>query len=307
MTLAAPAAERAWTPPFPLDLAAVLGPLRRGPADPCLRIGPDGTAWRAGTTAAGVATIALRRVQGEIRASAWGPGADLALAGLPDLLGARDDDTGFVAHHELIARARRRAPGLRLGRTGQVWDVLIPAVLEQKVTGKEAWRSWRELCRRFGTPAPGPAAPDLLFAPPTPKALLAIPDWDWHRAGVDGARRRALLAAATVATRLERAVELGGEAGRDLLCKVPGIGVWTAAEIAQRAWGDPDAVSVGDYHLHDAVGWALTGRDATDEEMLALLAPYAPHRQRAIRYLELTGARKPRRGPRFEGRDYRAI
>ncbi|WHT20384.1 DNA-3-methyladenine glycosylase 2 family protein [Crossiella sp. CA-258035] len=335
MTLAAPAAERAWTPPFALDLAAVLKPLRRGPADPCLRIGQDGTAWRASNTPAGPATLALRRSGGEIRASAWGPGADLALAALPDLLGAGDDDTGFVAHHPLIAESRRRAPGLRIGRTGQVWDVLIPAVLEQKVTGKEAWRSWRELCRRFGTVAPGPALPGSpisgpalpgtpepepvppgaplapaaapLYTPPTPRALLAIPDWEWHRAGVDGARRRTLLAAASVATRLERAVDLGGEAGRELLRKVPGIGVWTAAEVAQRAWGDPDAVSVGDFHLHDVVGWALAGRKASDEEMLEILAPYAPQRQRAIRYLECSGARKPRFGPRFAGRDYRAI
>jgi len=31
-------------------------------------------------------------------------------------------------------------------------------------------------------------------------------------------------------------VALGGEAGRALLCTVPGVGVWTAAEVAQRAW-----------------------------------------------------------------------
>jgi 3-methyladenine DNA glycosylase/8-oxoguanine DNA glycosylase len=192
-----------------------------------------------------------------------------------------------------------------------VWDVLLAAVLEQKVTGREAWRSWRELCVRFGSPAPGPVPagvhPGGLRVPPTPRQLRAIRDWEWNRAGVDGARRRTLLAAAEVAHRLETAVELAGEPGRRLLRLVPGIGVWTAAEVAQRAWGDPDAVSIGDYNIPSVVGWALVGRTLDDEGMLDLLAPYAPQRQRAVRYVEASGVRRPRRGPRFAPRDYRAI
>jgi 3-methyladenine DNA glycosylase/8-oxoguanine DNA glycosylase len=196
---------------------------------------------------------------------------------------------------------------LRLGATGRVWDVLFPAVLEQKVTGVEARRSFRELCRRFGEPAPGPAGAQGLLVVPGPAALRAVPDWEWHRAGVDSARRRALLAAAVVAHRLERACELRGSAGRELLRKVPGIGVWTAAEVAQRAWGDPDAVSVGDFHIPTVVGWALVGRPLDDAGMLEVLAPYAPQRQRAVRYVEASGFRRPRFGPRFAPRDYRAL
>src|SRR5262249_28587971 len=188
-----------------------------------------------------------------------------ALDGLPVLIGASDDDSGFVPRHPLIEQVRRRMPGLRLGATRRVWDVLVPAVLEQKVTGVEARRSWRELCWRFGERAPGPAA---LFLPPTPAAVRAIPDWEWHRAGVDHSRRRALLAAAAVAHRLEAAVTLSGEAGRELLRKVPGIGIWTAAEVAQRAWADADAVSIGDYHIPSVVGYALLGRPLDDAGML---------------------------------------
>ena len=40
---------------------------------------------------------------------------------------------------------------------------------------------------------------------------------------------------------------------------IPGVGVWTAAEVRQRAHGDPDAVSFGDYHIAKDVGWALAG------------------------------------------------
>ncbi|WP_245645334.1 DNA-3-methyladenine glycosylase family protein [Pseudonocardia acaciae] len=276
-----------------------------------MRMDPvNGACWRAGTTSAGPGAMALRyRRDGTVTATAWGPGAAVLLEGLPALLGAEDDDTGFVAHHELVADARRRMPGLRLGATGRVWDVLLPAVLEQKVTGVEARRSFRELCWRFGTRAPGPAGegPRGLRVPPTPEAVRAIPDWEWHRAGVDSARRRALLAAATVAHRLEGAVALGGARGRELLRRVPGIGVWTAAEVAQRAWGDPDAVSVGDFHIPSVVGWALLGRPLDDAGMLEVLAPYAPQRQRAVRYIEASGFRRPRFGPRFAAKDYREI
>ncbi|WP_073488092.1 DNA-3-methyladenine glycosylase family protein [Streptoalloteichus hindustanus] len=285
---------------------AVLGPLRKGSGDPAFRVDGGGGVWRAMTTPAGPATLLVRRAADAVDATAWGPGAAWALDGVPALLGAHDDDSGFEAHHPLVAETRRRNPGLRLGATGRVWDVLVAAVLEQKVTLREAWRSWRELCRWFGTPAPGPA-PEGTRVPPTAQALRAVTDWEWHRAGVDGARRRTLIAVAGVANRLERAVLLRGEEGRRLLRLVPGVGVWTAAEVAQRAWGDADAVSVGDYHVPSVVGHALLGRPLDDDGMLAVLAPYAPQRQRAVRYVEASGVRRERRGPRFGARDYRAI
>jgi 3-methyladenine DNA glycosylase/8-oxoguanine DNA glycosylase len=197
-------------------------------------------------------------------------------------------------------------PGLRFGSTRRVWDQLVPAVLEQKVTGVEARRSWRELSRRFGDRAPGPA-PEGMRVPPTPAQIRAVPDWEWHRAGVDSARRRAILACAAVAHRLEKAAELGGTAGRELLRRVPGIGVWTAAEVAQRAWGDADAVSFGDFHIPAVVGWALLGRPVDDAGLLELLVPYTPQRQRAVRYVESSGFRRPRFGPRLSPRDYRAM
>ncbi|HET9117001.1 MAG TPA: DNA-3-methyladenine glycosylase 2 family protein [Pseudonocardiaceae bacterium] len=300
-----PRFERSWIPPHPLDLGALLAPLRRGRGDPTMRVDAHGMVWRAGTTPEGAATLAVRREGGgTVRAIGWGPGATWALNVLPALLGADDDDSAFVPHHPLISQVRRRMPGLRLGATRRVWDVLVPAVLEQKVTGIEARRSWRELCWRFGERAPGPSR---LWVPPSPAAVRAIPDWEWHRAGVDHSRRRALLAAATVADRLEGAVALTGKAGRDLLCKVPGIGVWTAAEIAQRAWADADAVSVGDFHIPSVVGYALVGRPLDDAGMLEILAPYVPQRHRAVRYIEASGLRRPRFGPRFSPRDYRAI
>ncbi len=297
----ATARVRLWRPTFPLDVGAVLGPLRRGAGDPAFRA-EAGAYWLAANTPSGAGTLMLRVTGGAVSASAWGPAAEWLLDGVPALLGALDDDSGFVAHHSVIASVRRASPGLRLGRARRVWDVLVAAVLEQKVTGREAWRSWRELAWRFGSAAPGPMR---LHVPPSPQVLLRLQDWEWHKAGVDGARRRTLVAAAQVAHQLERAVELGGSAGRSRLRTVSGIGVWTAAEVAQRAWGDPDAVSFGDYHIAHNVGTALVGHRLDDEGMAEVLAPYAPQRQRAVRYIELAGITAPRHGPRFSARDYR--
>ncbi|KAA9158893.1 DNA-3-methyladenine glycosylase 2 family protein [Amycolatopsis acidicola] len=296
-----------YRPSFTLDVGAVLSPLRRGKGDPCLRSDDTGVTWLTANTAEGPGTLALRRFpDGEVEAQAWGPGADPLLAGLPALLGAEDDDSEFVAHHPPVAQARHNMPGLRLGATGRVWDVLMPAVLEQKVTGYEARRSWRELCRWFGEPAPGPA-PAGMRVPPTPRAIMSIVDWKWHKAGVDLSRRRALIFAAQVAHRLERAAEIRGAEGRALLRKVPGIGVWTASEVAQRAWGDADAVSFGDFHIPAVIGHALLGEPLDDAGLAEVLAPYAPQRQRAVRYLEAAGFSRPRFGPRYAVRDYRAF
>jgi len=297
--------QRDWRPDYALDLRSVLAPLWHGTGDPTIRVTGTGLTWLVANTQQGVGTLALRVAGGEVRASAWGDGAQVLLDGVPRLLGADDDDTGFEPRHQLIRDLHRRM-SLRLGATGRVWDQLVAAVLEQKVTGYEAHRSWRELCRRFGTPAPGPA-PAGMCAAPTPDAVLGIRDWEWHKAGVDLARRKAIVHAAQVAHRLEKAVELRGRAGRDLLRKVPGIGFWTAAEIAQRAWGDPDAVSVGDFHIPGLVGYALLGRKVDDNGMLEVLAPYAPHRHRVVRYIEAGGPGKPRYGPRYAARDYRDL
>jgi 3-methyladenine DNA glycosylase/8-oxoguanine DNA glycosylase len=288
---------RRWKPDYALDIGVVVGPLRRGAGDPAFQAGPDGALWLTGNAASGPGSLRLARQDGEVVAQAWGEGAEELLAGVPALLGAEDEPQGFEAHHELIRETRRRNPGLRLGKSNRVWDSLVPAILEQKVTGHEARRSWRDLCRRYGTPAPGPA-PLGMRVPPTPRAILAVKDWEWHKAGMDGQRRRTLLSAAAAAHALK---------SKEKLRLIPGIGVWTTAEVAQRAWGDPDEVSVGDFHIPSVVGWALVGHALDDDGMLEVLEPYRPHRQRAVRYIEASGFRKPRFAPRFSARDYRAI
>jgi 3-methyladenine DNA glycosylase/8-oxoguanine DNA glycosylase len=92
------------------------------------------------------------------------------------------------------------------------------------------------------------------------------------------------------------------------MVSLPGVGEWTAAETAQRAFGDADALSVGDYHLASMVGWRLLGRPIDDPAMVELLEPLRPHRHRAVRLLEVTGTlHPPRRAARQAIPNLRAI
>jgi 3-methyladenine DNA glycosylase/8-oxoguanine DNA glycosylase len=310
--------SRVFEPPFPLNAALVLGVHRRGSGDPAYQIDAAGAIWRTTRTPDGPATlrvISLAPGQNSagptgaaprITGTAWGPGADWVLDRLPDLLGARDDPDAFRPEHPRLRDLVARYPGLRLGRTGRVLEALVPAVLEQKVVGKEATRAWRRLLTWYGTPAPGPAPAGMRVVPPA-ATWAAIPSWDWHRAGVEGIRARAIAGAARVAGSLERICALPGAEADRWLRSLPGIGPWTSAEVRQRACGDPDAVSVGDYHLPASVGWVLAGEVADDDGMLALLEPYAGQRHRAARLIEIGGGGPPRRGPRMPARDYRSI
>ena len=302
-----------WEAPFRVDLARTVGVHRRGTGDPAFRVEPSGAVWRTSRTPHGPATLrttadpAAGAGDGTtVLAWAWGPGAAWVLAALPGLLGADDDRTGFQPAHPLLAEMDRRYAHLRIGRSGRVFEALVPAVLEQKVVGAEARRAWRTLLLRYGEPPPGPAPPGMRVFPPA-RTWARIPSWAWHRAGVEGVRARTVIGAAHVAERLEEIVGMAPAEADLRLRSLPGIGPWTSAETRQRACGDADAVSVGDVHLPGAVGWALAGRKTDDAGMLELLAPYAGHRHRAARLVVLSGRRPPRRGPRLAPRDYRSI
>lgn len=304
-------AERRWQSPAPVDLARTLWPLCHGAGDPCARF-VAGTFWWACRTPTGPGTLALSAAGQQVHALAWGAGADWLLAAVPDLLGADDDWSGLdVTSHPVLRQVRHQRPNVRLTRTGRVLDSLVPACLEQRVTGQEAFRAWRLLTRSYGEPAPGPAEPQL-WLPAEPARLLEVPSWDWHRFGVDGKRYRAIRAAATVANRLEECVQLaqtsGLAAARQRLAVVPGVGPWTVAETTVRALGDPDAVSVGDFHLSNVVGYVLTGAARTDDAtMLELLQPWEGQRARVVKLIRLSGLTPPKYGPRFSPNDMSRI
>ncbi|GGI45343.1 3-methyladenine DNA glycosylase/8-oxoguanine DNA glycosylase [Agromyces flavus] len=296
-----------WRAPHETHVAQTIGVLRRGPGDPTFALGADGAVWRTTLTPAGAATVRIvQRAPDLVRVEAWGPGAEAAIAAAPSMLGERDDTTGFRTGVEVLDDAHRRNPGLRVPRTARVMESLVPAILEQKVITLQAHASWRRLVLRFGSAAPGPV-PRPMRVVPSASGWRAIPVWEWHRAGVDPKRAATIQRVAAYADRIEEAADLPHAEASARLTYFAGIGAWTAAEVAQRALGDPDAVSVGDYHLAGYVGHALHGRDMNDAEMLEALAPWAGQRYRVIRLIMAAGLRgRPRRGARMAFVDHTA-
>src|ERR1700734_3225678 len=132
-----------------------LSPLRRGPGDPTFHVDDDGAIWRTSLLPSGSVTARISRTAADaVDCTAWGSGAEEFLHALPAMLGAQDDLSGFAPVDPVIAEAYRRVPHLRLGRTDQVLEALIPAIIEQRVQGKDAFRAWRLLVGKYGTPAP---------------------------------------------------------------------------------------------------------------------------------------------------------
>jgi 3-methyladenine DNA glycosylase/8-oxoguanine DNA glycosylase len=246
--------------------------------------------------------IAVRRGVGEIQLEAWGLGAEWMLAQAPQLLGADDDVAGFESSHPRVRTAWARNPHWRVPRSGLVLESLVAAVIEQKVTGKEAWLGWRLLLTRFGVPAPGPAGERGMRCLPAAEAIGRIPSWEWLRCSIDGARSQTILRATRVAGGLERTLQQPMADADRALRSIPGVGVWTSAEVRQRAHGDADAVSFGDYHVARHIGWAITGEVITDDDLRDLLEPDRPHRYRVQHVVTTRLAGAPRHGPRMAPR-----
>lgn len=291
---------RTFTTPHPVDLRVTLSPLVHG-RDPTISLGHEHVA-RAWRTPAGPATLAVRAVGGAagpaFEAESWGPGADWALDHAPALVGAEDDTSTFAPAHPRVVRAHRRRPGLRIGRTGTVADVLVPTILGQKVTSLEAVRAWARMVRWWGEEAPGPIA-GLRLAP-APQRLAATPYWDFHRLGVERKRAVIVIDACRRMDRLEEAVAMAPADALRRLTALPGLGPWTASIVMRLAMGDPDTVEVGDFHIPDHVAWNLAGEPRGDDaRMLELLQPFRGHRGRVVRLLALEGQKPPAYGPRL--------
>jgi 3-methyladenine DNA glycosylase/8-oxoguanine DNA glycosylase len=280
---------------FAVDPALTMGEMRHGRRDPTIRF-EGGVVWRALRTVDGPATTRISRAIEGWRVMAWGPGAFSAAAAVPRLLGAEDDPEALELRPGRLRDLAARMVGLRFGRTDAVWPALLPAICGQKVTAAQAHRAYFGIVRRFGEDAPGPGG---LRLPPEPEVVAALPYHELHPVGLEQRRAVTLIRAAERARWLQEAVDMRLGAALARLRSMPGIGPWTAAEVARQALGDPDAVSLGDFHVPSMVCWALAGEPRGDDaRMLELLEPYRGQRARVVRIIEAAGITAPRYGPR---------
>ncbi len=190
----------------------------------------------------------------------------------------------------------RAAPRVRTCRApNSVHEALVVAILGQKVQSDATRRSAYQLAARFGQAAPGPCALRLL---PTTSVLASLDYSALHPCNVERARADRIVGG--------RGAAHGWRRGRPpTSSSLPGVGPWTAAVTALAAWGDPDAVPVGDFHLPNTVCWALARERGDDARMLELLEPYRGHRGLVVQLLTNAQISAPKRGPRLAVSDFR--
>ena len=302
---------------------------QRGHGDPThRRVGE--VWWRASSTPEGPVLVRFVPVgrgasttSDEVEVTAWGEGSAWALGQVPRLLGVHDrldriaEDHPLRTHPVVGPLARRLVRPL--GRSDLVAEALAPTILEQEVTGAEAFAGIRRLVRRYGTPAPGPAGvadhPAAgMVCTLTAEQWLAVPSWEFVRAGIEPRRGQILQATVARAGALQRIVDRADESGSQTgevvgqlldraLRSLLGIGPWTSARVRQAVVGDPDAWSEDDYHVPGFITFALTGvrssvQPGDSSEALRLLAPFVGHRFRVEQVLAAGSQRPERRGPR---------
>jgi 3-methyladenine DNA glycosylase/8-oxoguanine DNA glycosylase len=229
----------------------------------------------------------------------YGPGATWLATTFSDVFGDHDHTPEIQPAHTVVELLRKQFGALRLGRSNCPYHELLPAILGQRVTTREAAQQWGQIVRNHGEKAPGPHT--TLLLPPSPDVLAKIPYTTFHTYGIDRRRADTMRHAGRLGHFLLRDWDRNVAASQhtEALLHLPGVGPWTAAVAGALAFGDPDALAVGDFHLKNTVAWALHKKPrGTDDEMLESLSPYAGQRHRIVRWIHMAGISAPARGPR---------
>jgi 3-methyladenine DNA glycosylase/8-oxoguanine DNA glycosylase len=243
----------------------------------------------------GVGTVALKLDGAGVTAEAWGAGGSSLLERVPHLIGNCDTPWESVPHELRDLAATRR--GLRLGSNRAMYETVATAVIGQVVTTKEAKASLSRLVWAYGEPGEGPF--DSVRAFPAAERLSRLKPEDLHTFGIERRRAEILIEVARRAKRIDEALDMDPVGAERRLLAVRGVGPWTAGIAMGCAYGDADAVAVGDFHLPNIIAWALAAENrATDDRMLELLEPYRPHRRRVVQLIKQAGIKAPTYGPR---------
>lgn len=297
--------------PYDLERSLLLGDLGR--ANPTLVRPSDHELLRAVWSPEGPASLHIRVRPGVLEACAWGPGREWLLDVLPQHLGLDDRPPRFP---DKLGRLQRQLPGVRRGRSVDLFELLTSYVIRQRVAWRDAVATQASILRAHAQLAPGPAG---LRLPLSPEQWLALTTADLAAHGLERKRAKTILGLAARADRIRSFAALEPEASfgprsrpepgpsqseafTRKLESFTGIGPWTSAMVCGHGLGDHDAVPIGDYELPSTVAWFLAGEPrADDARMLELLEPHRGQRFRVIHLLWAAGLHAPRFGPRIRG------
>jgi len=171
-------------------------------------------------------------------------------------------------------------PGIRVPGAFDGFEVAMRAVLGQQISVPAATTIAGRILEQFGARVQTPFS-ELNFTVPTATQIAAVPISELRKVGLTEARATTLngLAQAVARGRIHFLNALSWEDAIKELTGVPGIGPWTAAYIAMRVLGWPDAFPHQDFGLQKA----LSVKKAA--EALALSEKWRPWRAYAAMQL----------------------
>lgn len=178
-----------------------------------------------------------------------------------------------------------KAPGRRVPRSVDAYEMAVRAVLGQQVSTAAARTHAGRLVTAVGTALDDPDG-GLTHLWPTVAQLARVAP---ESLALPRARQNAVVGLVRACAEGEVVLDAGTDwvqARRDLLA-LPGVGPWTAETIAMRGLGDPDAFLPGDLGIRAAAGTlGLPERPAALE---AYSRRWSPWRSFATQYLWATG------------------
>jgi AraC family transcriptional regulator, regulatory protein of adaptative response / DNA-3-methyladenine glycosylase II len=203
-------------------------------------------------------------------------------------------DLGGIGEHlsqdPLFSRLVSRRPGLRVPGGWDGFELGVRAILGQQVSVRAARALAEKLVELAGTRALLGSGLARVF--PTPNQLLSA---DLGKLGMPGARREALQALARATLEDPTLFDPQSSVAETVerLCRVRGVGAWTAEYVALRAAREPDAFPAGDRGLQRGYG-LLTGTEPSTVELERLSERWRPWRAYAAAHLwAVDAARTP--------------
>ena len=172
-----------------------------------------------------------------------------------DLHARPDVIASHLADDSRLGRVAARCPGLRVPGAFDGLELVVRAILGQRVSVKAATSLAGRLVGRLGEPIETPvAALHRLF--PSPARLAAVDEAELKSLGISGSRAATIRAVAQAVLVGQIDLEPSPDPERVIakLQELPGIGDWTAQYIAMRALRWPDAFPAGDLGLLKAMG-----------------------------------------------------
>jgi len=195
-----------------------------------------------------------------------------------DLKADSEEIDKFFARDKLLKNVVKKNPGTRVTGCWDGLEVTVRAILGQQITVKAATTLAGRVAQRHGNPYTG-SREELNRTFPTAKDLSEA---ELDGLGIVGQR---IAAIKTVAQKIldaelvfDSVVET--EDFVENICRIKGIGEWTAHYIALRVLSDPNAFPYSDLILRRAA--AKKGETLSPKELLAIAEVWKPWRAYAV-------------------------